>query len=144
MATPAASSPNSAVTPVPATTTASAPGKLFFQRRSAISSATDPRPIAMVGRLTSPKLPKNATHTSWMSFELGRSSPNSDLSWLVPMMSAAADVKPLSTGWDRKFTRNPIRNRPMASCTTPTPSDARMASSMNRSEPVSARAPTPV
>ncbi len=49
-------------------------------------------------------------------------TPNSLASCDVAMMMAAAFVKPLTTGCERKFTTMPSRRSPSASCTTPTSS----------------------
>ena len=59
------------------------------------------------------------------------------------MINAAAEVNPLMTGCDKKFTRNPARNTPMKSCNTPTMSARTMAAAMKASLPGSAIAPTP-
>ncbi len=51
------------------------------------------------------------------------------------MMMAAAFVKPLTTGCDRKLTTRPRRSTPSPSCTTPTIKASAMAYPMYRSLP---------
>ena len=62
----------------------------------------------------------SATSISWMCSLFGKSMRNKCFNWLKPMMIAAAEVKPLMTGWDKKLTKKPKRKTPMASCNTPT------------------------
>lgn len=45
--------------------------------------------------------------------------PSSLPSWLEPMMNAAATVKPLRTGWERKLTRKPALRKPRMTWMTP-------------------------
>ena len=46
------------------------------------------------------------------------------------MIIAAADVKPMITGWEIKLTRKPRRNKPNESCTTPINNPVNMTKDM--------------
>jgi len=59
------------------------------------------------------------------------------------MITAAAEVNPLITGLERKFTRNPIRKSPSSSCMVPTMKVSRIARAMYSSTPLTANTPRP-
>ena len=51
-------------------------------------------------------------------------------SWFKPMIKAAALVKPLMTGRERKLTKNPSLNMPMPNCKAPIMKASNKASAM--------------
>ena len=77
-------------------------------------------PMITVGTLVSAICAAACSTISWMWCERGMLTPMRCLSCDSPMMSAAADVNPESTGWLRKLVRKPILSTPMESCRTPT------------------------
>ena len=63
--------------------------------------------------------------------------------WFSPIKMAAAEVNPLMTGLDRNWTKNPMRNMPMAHCVRPIMTESSSANSMYRSVPAKASPPSP-
>ena len=93
-------------------TTISAPGQPGRHRFNATSNTMPPTPTARVGSRISSTRP-TASHTISCTRSVCSSlMPSRCFSWLAPMRMAAADVKPLRTGRDRKLTRNPSRPSP--------------------------------
>ncbi len=101
-------------------TTISAPGQVGRHRFNATSSAMPAAPTASVGHRISWRRPR-ASHTiSWTRSVCSSLMPSRCLSWLAPMRMAAAEVKPLRTGRDKKLTMNPSRPSPRAIRMRPT------------------------
>jgi hypothetical protein len=144
MPTPDWSRRNAKVRSVPPATTRSGPGSLGAMRRTATSTTMLPTPSATVYGFASPSR-RTASH-SWPDTDAfrARPTPSSWPSWLSPITMAAADVKPLITAWDRKFTTKPARSTPSTSCTTPVISASTAASTMYSPVPGSASADTPL
>ena len=69
-------------------------------------------PMASVGRCDSPSRTKTEAAISVAWSDRGMLMPSRCLIWPSPMMTAAALVKPASTGRERKFARKPARTSP--------------------------------
>ena len=90
---------------------------IFFPYLMTIMPTT---PMANVSQWVCPMFSARANTMSWICSVFGRLSRNKCFNWLNPMMMAAAEVKPLMTGCDRKLTKKPSRNNPMPNCSKPT------------------------
>ncbi len=97
---------------IPTTTATRGPGRFACIFLDILISTIPPIPIPRAARLVWPALAMalNKISCTWCDF--GKSTPIRCLSWLNPMIKAAAEVNPLTTGWDRKFTRNPSLKTP--------------------------------
>ena len=84
------------------------------------STSTASPPTSSVVTLVSPTREASRTIVSHGTSPRGAGTPRSGATWLEAMTSAAALVKPETTGCEMKLTRKPARRSPMPSCTTPT------------------------
>ena len=92
-------------------------GVSFFITVSATTVATPMPTVSQCHSLKCSAAWSTISCTWWLR---GMFTPSMCLSWDRPMIRAAALVKPATTGWERKLTRNPRRAIPMPSCMTPT------------------------
>ena len=102
------------------TTTTNAPGifLLMFRITNSIRIAIAPMPNAY--RFIGFNAENSSISIRCSLLFLPASIPNKWLSWLEPIISAAAEVNPLMTGVDKKLTKNPILNIPSTNCRQPT------------------------
>ena len=100
-------------------------------------------PTAKAYRLTPPMVSKALCSSTWIWLLPWISVPNKCLSWLSPMMMAAAEVKPLMTGRERKSTKKPILSTPRSNWIDPMNKARKMAMAIYSSIPESDSAPRP-
>ena len=65
----------------------------------------------------------NISHISTKNSEVVRWRPKSFFTWPVDMVTEAAQMKPVMTGWEMKLTMNPSLARPRATRIIPTKND---------------------
>ncbi len=68
--------------------------------------------------------------------------PSTGASWLTAIWMPDAVMNPETTGWLRKFARNPSRSRPMASSSRPETSASAMAAPKYSGDPCAASGAT--
>ena len=107
MATSKKSLPKYWIVSIPETTTINAFGIFLFIFLKLIITATEINPIIVVWELKSVMVNQISSNTYWIWSLWMKSTPNKFLNWLIPMVSATADVNPEITGFDRKFTTKP-------------------------------------
>jgi hypothetical protein len=125
-APPPASKPIAQLSVAASTTITSTPGKVGFQRRPSISSASAPRPKALASGSTA----------GWCSISAQPARKPSSAGSCEPMIStAAAWVKAMSTGALTRFSSQPKRTSPSTTCSKPASSASHTASATHSALP---------
>ena len=91
-------------------------GLTFFKKTNI---KIDANPIIIVSEWIWELFWKNSIINKWILFLVSNGAPNRCLSWLNPIIIAAAEVNPDITGFERKLTKNPILKNPSIICIEP-------------------------